>query len=130
MQSFTYFNLPCSISQILKSYTLDDCEAPIKKAFIEKLTVKLNEQPNKVSKKKKFPIQICCCNQQPSAVPYFELNWINLLFSIHTQTPTDTFTMDEAFVHPLKVIYKYDKTRLEEIELPEILNLDSILTRI
>lgn len=46
------------------------------------------------------------------------------------QTPTDTFTMDEAFVHPLKVIYKYDNTRLEEIELPEILNLDSILTRI
>lgn len=38
--------------------------------------------------------------------------------------------MDEAFVHPLKVIYKYDKTRLEEIDLPEILNLDSILTRI
>lgn len=38
--------------------------------------------------------------------------------------------MDEAFVHPLKVIYKYDKTRLEEIELPQILNLDSILTRI
>lgn len=35
-------------SQILKSYTLDDCEAPIKPAFIEKLTVKLNERPNKV----------------------------------------------------------------------------------
>lgn len=40
--SFTIF------TQILKSYTLDDCEAPIKPAFIEKLTVKLNERSNKV----------------------------------------------------------------------------------
>lgn len=47
-----------------------------------------------------------------------------------SQTPTDTFTMDEAFVHPLKVVYKYDETHLEEIELPSILNLDSILTKI
>lgn len=35
-------------TQILKSYTLDDCEAPIKPAFIDKLTVKLNERSNKV----------------------------------------------------------------------------------
>lgn len=38
--------------------------------------------------------------------------------------------MDEAFVHPLKVVYKYDETRLEEIELPSILNLSAILTKI
>lgn len=35
--------------QILKSYTLDDCETPIKPAFIEKLTAKLNERPIKVN---------------------------------------------------------------------------------
>ncbi|XP_055310995.1 unconventional myosin-Va-like, partial [Sitodiplosis mosellana] len=73
------------VIKILKSYTLDDCEAPIKPAFIENLTTKLNERPMK--------------------------------------TPTDTFTIDEAFVHPLKVVYKYDDTRLEEIDLPQILNL-------
>lgn len=38
--------------------------------------------------------------------------------------------MDEAFVHPLKVVYKYDQTRLEEIDLPQILNLNQILTKI
>lgn len=27
------------------------------------------------------------------------------------------------------VVYKYDETKLEDIELPSILNLDSILTR-
>ncbi|XP_055305869.1 unconventional myosin-Vb isoform X2 [Sitodiplosis mosellana] len=80
------------VIKILKSYTLDDCEAPIKPAFIEKLTTKLNERPMK--------------------------------------TPTDTFTIDEAFVHPLKVVYKYDDTRLEEIDLPQILNLNQILTKI
>lgn len=38
--------------------------------------------------------------------------------------------MDEAYVHPFKVVYKYDEEHLEDIELPEILNLNSILTRI
>lgn len=58
--------------------------------------------------------------------------FINLKKKIifHSQTPTDTFTMDEAFVHPLKVVYKYDDTRLEEIDLPQILNLNQILTKI
>lgn len=37
--------------------------------------------------------------------------------------------MEEDFVHPLMVVYKYDETKLEDIELPSILNLDSILTR-
>lgn len=101
--------------QILKSYTLDDCEASIKPAFVEKLTVKLNARPNKVNENHSQLILFC--------------DQFNFLLSF-VQTSTDTFTMDEAFVHPLKVIYKYDSTRLEEIELPQILNLDSILTRI
>lgn len=42
------FNEYCFYFQILKSYTLDDCEAPIKPAFIGKLTKKLNERPIKV----------------------------------------------------------------------------------
>lgn len=38
--------------------------------------------------------------------------------------------MDENYLHPLKVVYKYDETKLEEIELPSILNLDTLLTKI
>lgn len=38
--------------------------------------------------------------------------------------------MDEKLVHPLKVVYKYDEIKLEEIELPPILNLDELLTKI
>lgn len=37
--------------QILKSYTLDDCETPIKPAFVEKLTTKLNARSVKVNKR-------------------------------------------------------------------------------
>lgn len=35
--------------KIIKSYTLDDCENPIKPIFIEKLTQKLNERQTHVS---------------------------------------------------------------------------------
>lgn len=38
--------------------------------------------------------------------------------------------MEENFVHPLKVVYKYDDIKLEEIELPAILKLDELLTKI
>lgn len=38
--------------------------------------------------------------------------------------------MEEGFVHPLKVVDKYDETKLEEIELPPILNLATLLTPI
>ncbi|XP_037046669.1 unconventional myosin-Va-like isoform X1 [Bradysia coprophila] len=48
----------------------------------------------------------------------------------NTHTPNDLFTMEENFVHPLKVIYKYDSIKLEEIELPTILNLDDLLIKI
>lgn len=54
----------------------------------------------------------------------------NKFHFIYFQTPNDAFTMEEDFVHPLKVVYKYDDTKLEEIELPPILNLDTILTKI
>lgn len=83
----------------MKSYTLDDCETPIKAAFIEKLSGKLNERPAMA----KMPGQ---------------------------HASNDVFTMDESYVHPLKVAYKYDETRLEDIEVPSILSLDAILTKI
>lgn len=38
--------------------------------------------------------------------------------------------MDENFVHPLKVVYKYDDIKLEEIDLPQILKLDDFLIKI
>lgn len=42
----------------------------------------------------------------------------------------DVFTMDENFIHPFKVLYTISDIKLEEIELPEILNLDGLLTKI
>lgn len=54
---------------------------------------------------------------------------INLPF-VNFQTISDVFTMDENYVNPLKVVYKYDETKLEDIELPSILMLDAFLTKI
>ncbi|XP_059615279.1 unconventional myosin-Va isoform X2 [Phlebotomus argentipes] len=41
-----------------------------------------------------------------------------------------TFTTDENFIYPLVVGYIHSDIRLEEIELPPILNMDSLLTKI
>ncbi|XP_060659986.1 unconventional myosin-Vb isoform X1 [Drosophila nasuta] len=42
----------------------------------------------------------------------------------------DEFTMDQKFIHPFKVMFKYSDIKLEEIELPSHLNLDEFLTKI
>lgn len=98
---------------------MDDCESPITPIFISKLEKKLNARNTHVSKNK--------CKIIYSKV---KSNYLNLLFLIFLQTPNNEFTMDEKFVHPLKVVYKYDEIKLEEIHLPSILNLDELLTKI
>ncbi|XP_017838584.1 unconventional myosin-Va isoform X1 [Drosophila busckii] len=43
---------------------------------------------------------------------------------------SDEFTMDQNFIHPFKVMFKYSDIKLEDIELPPHLNLDEFLTKI
>lgn len=107
------------VLKIIKSYTLDDCENGIEQVFIEKLTVALNERSTKV----RFHLMVIETKRYIAKTDSF------FAFIQFKQTPNDVFTMEEGFVHPLKVVYKYEETKLEEIELPSILNLDSILTR-
>ncbi|XP_037956283.1 unconventional myosin-Va isoform X2 [Teleopsis dalmanni] len=40
------------------------------------------------------------------------------------------FTMDQKFIHPFKVVFKYSDVKLEEIDLPKHLNLDELLVKI
>lgn len=40
------------------------------------------------------------------------------------------FTMDQEFIHPVKVIYNHSDVKLEDIEIPKQLHLDEILTKI
>ncbi|XP_067632478.1 unconventional myosin-Va isoform X2 [Eurosta solidaginis] len=42
----------------------------------------------------------------------------------------DEFTMDQKFIHPFKVVFKYSDVKLEDIELPKHLGLDDLLTKI
>ncbi|XP_030388121.1 unconventional myosin-Va isoform X2 [Scaptodrosophila lebanonensis] len=42
----------------------------------------------------------------------------------------DEFTMDQKFIQPFKVVFKYSEIKLEDIELPSHLNLDEFLTKI
>lgn len=46
------------------------------------------------------------------------------------QNANDGFTMEEGHVQPFRVGYKYDDIKLEEIELPAVLNLDDMLHKI
>lgn len=106
-------NLLFYLLQIIKAYTLDDCENPIQPIFIVKLEAKLNERNSNVSvmEKGEFFFVILCV--------------------MFTQTSNNnTFTMDENRVMPLRVGYKYDEIKLEEIDLPTILNLDEMLVKI
>ncbi|XP_065086171.1 unconventional myosin-Vb isoform X2 [Ochlerotatus camptorhynchus] len=46
------------------------------------------------------------------------------------QSESDTYMMDEEIVSPLVVVYKYSEVNLEEIDVPEELNLDGLVTKI
>ncbi|XP_053683120.1 unconventional myosin-Va isoform X2 [Sabethes cyaneus] len=47
-----------------------------------------------------------------------------------TQSESDTYMMDEEIVSPLVVVYKYSEVNLEEIDIPEELKLEGLVTRI
>lgn len=38
--------------------------------------------------------------------------------------------MDQKFIHPFKVVFKYSDVKLEDIELPKHLGLEDLLTKI
>ncbi|XP_014092302.2 unconventional myosin-Va isoform X1 [Bactrocera oleae] len=42
----------------------------------------------------------------------------------------DEFTMDQKFIHPFKVVFKYSDVKLEDIELPKHLGLEDLLAKI
>ncbi|XP_022230994.2 unconventional myosin-Va isoform X2 [Drosophila obscura] len=43
---------------------------------------------------------------------------------------SDEFTMDQKFIQPFRVVFKYSDIKLEDIELPSHLNLDEFLEKI
>lgn len=47
-----------------------------------------------------------------------------------SNTVNEAFTMDEDFIHSLKKVFKHSDIKLEEIELPECLNLSNLLIKI
>ncbi|XP_023292615.2 unconventional myosin-Va isoform X1 [Lucilia cuprina] len=42
----------------------------------------------------------------------------------------DEFTMDQKFIYPFKVVFKYSDIKLEDIEIPKHLGLDELLQKI
>lgn len=53
-------------------------------------------------------------------------NWLIVLL----QTSNDDFTMEEGHVQAVCVSYKYDAIKLEEIDVPEALDLGEMLQKI
>lgn len=103
---------PSQILKLIKSYTPDDCEDSISAAFIDKLTKKL-----------------CAVSGLNITIRFYFLK-LNLS-SIHsTQPENETFTMNENFIQPLSVIFKYSEIKLEDIDIPEVLKLNSLVTKI
>ncbi|XP_062553592.1 unconventional myosin-Va isoform X2 [Armigeres subalbatus] len=47
-----------------------------------------------------------------------------------SQNETDTYMMDEEIVSPLVVVYKYSEVNLKEIDIPQELNLEGLVTKI
>lgn len=54
--------------------------------------------------------------------------FFNILFSF--QVHNDTFTMDENYIEPLRVVFKHSEIKLEDIEIPQILNMEELLIKI
>lgn len=103
------------IMKQVKSYTSDDCEDAISPTFIEKLNAKLKEiKVNDTVREKVVTTFIII------------FNVIILLF----QSLNETFTMDENYIQPFRVIFKYNDIKLEDIEIPEVMKIDDLVTKI
>lgn len=98
---------PAQILKLIKSYTSDDCEDTISSTFIEKLTKKLGSVSLKI-----FGLKL--------EFQHFHL----------PQPEMESFTMNENEIRPLSVVFKYSDTKLEDIEVPDVLKLHGIVTRI
>lgn len=97
------------VLKLIKSYTSDDCEDAISPSFIEKLSKKLREKNDSVS----------------------DLSYdVGRFLTVHSFTQNETFTMDENHVRPLSVMYKYSEIKLEEIDIPDVLKLNGLVTKI
>lgn len=51
-----------------------------------------------------------------------------MLFS--KQPENDSFTMNENEIRPLSIVFNYTDIKLEEIEIPDVLKLNSVVTKI
>ncbi|KAG5676919.1 hypothetical protein PVAND_006716 [Polypedilum vanderplanki] len=49
---------------------------------------------------------------------------------INDTSLNETFTMDENHINPFRVIFKYNDMKLEDIEIPEVLKIDNLVTKI
>lgn len=96
------------ILKLIKSYTSDDCEDSISPTFIDKLTKKLNA---------------VSINTKPVSDLY-------LKYLFNQQPENESFTMNENDIRPLSVIYKYTDIKLEDTDVPEVLKLEGLVTRI
>lgn len=100
------------VLKLVKSYTPDDCEDAISHTFIERLARKLSEIKENAVRKKSFCF-----------ILFFK-------FYLTPQPLQETFTMDENYIQPLKVVFKYNDIKLEDIEIAEELKINSLVTKI
>lgn len=96
------------ILKLIKSYTSDDCEDAISPTFIDKLTKKLDAVSVKIIFEGKL--------------------FLIVLFS--KQPENDSFTMNENEIRPLSVVFNYTDIKLEDIEIPDVLKLNGLVTKI
>jgi myosin V len=101
---------PAQILKLVKSYTTDDCEDAISQNFIENLSKRLkavSEYHN-----------------------YINEFLIKFRFYFSQQENQESFTMNENEIRPLCVSFKYDDMKLEDIDIPEVLKLNNLVTKI
>jgi len=99
------------VLKVMKSYKLDDYESEITNVFLEKLTEKLNAR-------------------QMVRVKSRNIHFRFTDFVLQQKSNSDEFTIDQKFIQPFKVVFRYSDIKLEDIELPSHLNLDEFLTKI
>lgn len=107
------------ILKLIKSYTLDDCEDPITHTFIEKLSSKLSEIKRNVVSIFRLSFGILFAEQI-----------FNFIFSSPHQSIHESFTMDENHIKNLSVVFQYNEIKLEDIEIPDVLRINDLVTKI
>jgi len=109
------------ILKLIKSYTSDDCEDAISPTFIDKLSKKLSEKSEAVSCLSWISLRMQCDDVE---------TFLSFFLPSTQQCENGTFTMDENHVRPLSVVFKYLDIKLEDIEIPDVLKLNGLVTKI